>query len=140
VPCGIVGCGAVTPGGRAAGERAYAAAQRPGVDASPAAERQHLKKFEEALELWRACGDRAREALTLSHLARIRANLGDMDQAASISLQALELGRATAEAHAQAIALASLGTVARRRGDLQTALATWRRSHCLRARRIGAPR
>jgi CHAT domain-containing protein len=108
---------------RAAAERAYAAAQRPGVDASPAAERQHLKKFEEALELWRACGDRAREALTLSHLARIRANLGDMDQAASISLQALELGRATAEAHAQAIALASLGTVARRRGDLQTALA-----------------
>ncbi len=74
--------------------------------------------FSQALEIYRATGDRHGEAGTLAELGRARGYAGDLGRAVGTFSQALEIYRATGDRRGAADMLAELGIMRRVSGDL----------------------
>ncbi|MDY6786266.1 MAG: CHAT domain-containing protein [Cyanobacteriota bacterium] len=81
-----------------------------------------IARWQEALQLARAAGDRETEALTLTWLGVAHANLKDLKPAADYYTQVLQLYRETGDRHSQASILMSLGQIKSTWGEYQNAL------------------
>jgi tetratricopeptide (TPR) repeat protein len=71
--------------------------------------RQAITKFEEALPLYRAVGDRRKEAVTLVYIGYIYNALGEKQKALSFFNQSLPLSRATGDKAGEAATLNNIG-------------------------------
>jgi CHAT domain-containing protein/tetratricopeptide (TPR) repeat protein len=76
-----------------------------------------LKKYEEALSLWRAIGDRRSEAMTLNNIGLVYNSLGDNRKAQDFYAQALPLRRATGDRNGEATTLNNIGLTYYSLGD-----------------------
>jgi DNA-binding SARP family transcriptional activator/tetratricopeptide (TPR) repeat protein len=81
-----------------------------------------LGTFSQALEIYRATGDRLGEADTLAELGRAGGLAGDLTGGVSAFSRALEIYRATGDRHGEADMLADLGIMRRVSGDLTGAI------------------
>jgi DNA-binding SARP family transcriptional activator/tetratricopeptide (TPR) repeat protein len=80
-----------------------------------------LERFQQALTIDRATGNRQGEAANLNNIASVYEELGELAEAARHLAVAIPLLRDLGRRHGVAIALANLGTVAHAQGDLETA-------------------
>jgi CHAT domain-containing protein/tetratricopeptide (TPR) repeat protein len=79
-------------------------------------------KFEEALSLWRAVGDKSREAETLGYMARAYFEMGDLKKSLEFYNTALASYRAIDYRAGEAVVLNDLGSVYDDLGDRKKAL------------------
>jgi CHAT domain-containing protein/tetratricopeptide (TPR) repeat protein len=84
--------------------------------------RPALKNYTEALRLWRAAGDREKEAMALNALGRVHDNLGERDKAFDYFSQTLTLRRELKDRAGEAGSLSSLAGIHNSRGERQKAL------------------
>ncbi|WP_199320190.1 tetratricopeptide repeat protein, partial [Leptolyngbya sp. FACHB-261] len=119
-------------GRRAAAQRAFAEGQRLRQQGTAEALRQAIVKYEEALLLWRAVGDRSGEAATLNSIGLVYDSLGDKQQALSYYNQALPLRRAVGDRSGEATTLNNIGLVYDSLGDKQQALSYYNQALPLR--------
>jgi tetratricopeptide (TPR) repeat protein len=80
-----------------------------------------LDRFQQALAIDRATGNRQGEAANLNNIATVYEELGDLDEAARHLAVAIPLLRDLSRRHGEAIALANLGKVRHEQGDLEVA-------------------
>jgi len=130
---------AVTQGSRSAADSQLASAQaqdRSGVAArknfdegealqdqgTAESLRLAVKKYEEALSLWRAIGDRRSEAITLNNIGLVYYSLGDNQKALGFHTKALPLRRAVGDRNGEATTLNNIGLVHYSLGDNRKAL------------------
>ncbi|WP_016952409.1 tetratricopeptide repeat protein [Anabaena sp. PCC 7108] len=84
---------------------------------------QAINKWEEALPLYRAVGDRRGEATTLLGIGSVYSSLGEKQKALAYLNQALALYRAVGDRRGEATALNNIGGVYNTLGEKQKALA-----------------
>jgi len=84
--------------------------------------RQAIGKWEEALPLYRATGDKAAEAITLTGIGRVYDRLGEKQKALEFYNQSLPLSRATGYKVGEAVTLNNIGLVYSALGEKQKAL------------------
>jgi CHAT domain-containing protein/Tfp pilus assembly protein PilF len=108
---------------RFAAEMASAEARQLSTQSTPESLRKAIKKFEEALSLRRALGDRREEAATLNSIGTVYATLGEIQKAYDYYNQALEIRRAVADREGEAESLTRIGQTYYVRGEFQKALA-----------------
>ncbi|MEG5233159.1 tetratricopeptide repeat protein [Microcoleus sp. AT9b-C3] len=96
------------------------------------AKRSAITKFEEALKLFRAVGDRSGEANTLTWLGGIYSELGEQQKALEYYSQSLPLFRATGDRGGEATTLNNIGLVYSDLGEKQKALEYYSQSLPLR--------
>jgi CHAT domain-containing protein/tetratricopeptide (TPR) repeat protein len=84
--------------------------------------RAALEKWEAARQLYRAAGDKGREALTLLSMGRINDDLGEKQQALDYYNQALPLTRVVGDRRTEATTLSNIGAVYDSLGEKQKAL------------------
>ncbi|MBV9210020.1 MAG: tetratricopeptide repeat protein, partial [Acidobacteria bacterium] len=89
---------------------------------------QALKKFEEALPLWRKAGDRRREAYTLRYIGKIYSDLGQKLRALDYYNQTLPLLREVKDTRSEGAMLSSIGLIHDALGEKQTALEFYNRA------------
>jgi CHAT domain-containing protein/tetratricopeptide (TPR) repeat protein len=81
-----------------------------------------MKKYEEALPLWRAIGARREEAVTLNNIGAVYNSLGEWRKALDFLTQALPLLRAVGDRREEATTLTNIGSVYDSLGEKQKAL------------------
>jgi CHAT domain-containing protein/Tfp pilus assembly protein PilF len=81
-----------------------------------------IVKWEEALKLYRAVGNRSQEATTLNYIGRIYEELGEKQKALDYYNQSLPLSRGTSNPSQEAITLNNIGAVYDNWGEKQKAL------------------
>jgi CHAT domain-containing protein/Tfp pilus assembly protein PilF len=81
-----------------------------------------VRKYEEALSLWRAIGDRRSEAITLNNIGLVYYSLGDNQKALGFHTEALPLRRAVGDRNGEATTLNNIGLVHYSLGDNRKAL------------------
>jgi CHAT domain-containing protein/tetratricopeptide (TPR) repeat protein len=81
-----------------------------------------VRKYEEALSLWRAIGDRRSEAITLNNIGLVYYSLGDNQKALGFHTKALPLRRAVGDRNGEATTLNNIGLVHYSLGDNRKAL------------------
>jgi CHAT domain-containing protein/tetratricopeptide (TPR) repeat protein len=81
-----------------------------------------VEKYEEALSLWRAIGDRSSEATTLNNIGLAHYSLGDSRKALEFHTKALPLRRAVGDRNGEATTLNNIGLVYYSLGDSRKAL------------------
>jgi CHAT domain-containing protein/Tfp pilus assembly protein PilF len=86
------------------------------------AKRSAIAKFEEALKLFRAGGDRRGEAATLNKIGRVYSDLGEQQKALEYYSQSLPLFRAVGDRRGEAVTLNNIGGVYSELGEKQKAL------------------
>ncbi|MEG4916436.1 CHAT domain-containing protein [Microcoleus sp. B7-D4] len=86
------------------------------------AKRSAIAKFEQALKLFGAVGDRRGEAATLTNLGTVYAGLGEKQKALEYYSQSLPLFRAVGDRRGEAVTLTSIGSVYSDLGEKQKAL------------------
>jgi CHAT domain-containing protein/Tfp pilus assembly protein PilF len=101
--------------------------------------RKAIAKFEEALKLYRATGDRNMEASTLSKIGRTYDHLGEKQKALEYHSQSLPLFRAVGDRSEEAVTLNNIGLVYFELGEKQKALEYYSQSLLLK-RTIGGDR
>jgi CHAT domain-containing protein/tetratricopeptide (TPR) repeat protein len=113
---------------RVAAERAIEDAER--LDNLRRAEttRQAVAKFEEALALWRAAGDRSREADTLESLSEIWRRLGEYQKSFDALDLALQIRIATGDRNGEASVLNGIGQTWVEIAEYQKALEHYERA------------
>ncbi|MFM6099744.1 MAG: tetratricopeptide repeat protein, partial [Dolichospermum sp.] len=84
--------------------------------------RQAIKKWEEALPLYRVVNDRGREATTLNNIGGVYSALGEKQKALDYYNQALPIYRAVGARRGEATALNNIGFVYDALGEKQKAL------------------
>jgi len=94
--------------------------------------RQAIAKWEEALPLYRATGDKAAEAITLTGIGRVYDRLGEKQKALEFYNQSLPLSRATEDKTQEALTLNNIGAVYSALGEKQKALEFYNQSLPLR--------
>jgi len=107
---------------RVAAERAFEAGEQLRNQATAEARRNAVKKYEEALALYRAVGDRRGEAFALSGLGATLNLLGERRKVVEYYRQALPLVQALGEPLAESRLLLSLGSLCNALGEKQRAL------------------
>ncbi|MFK0732449.1 MAG: tetratricopeptide repeat protein, partial [Gloeotrichia echinulata HAB0833] len=85
-------------------------------------QRQAIKKWEEALKLWRQVDDKKWEAVTLLGIGSVYSDLGEKQQALTYYNQALPLYRAVGNRSGEATILNNIGAVYNDLGEKQQAL------------------
>lgn len=105
-----------------AAEQAVAAGMNLYYQQKAEAKRNAIAKFTEALEHWRAAGDKAQESTTLSLMGNVYNDLGEKQKALDLINQALDLARANGDQAAEGWALEALGTVYENFGDKKRAV------------------
>ncbi|MEG4070939.1 tetratricopeptide repeat protein, partial [Microcoleus sp. Pol11C2] len=86
------------------------------------AKRSAIVKYEEALKLYRAIGDRRMEATTLGSIGNVYSELGEKQKALEYYSQSLPLSRATGDRGTEAMTLTNIGGVYSELGEKQKAL------------------
>jgi tetratricopeptide (TPR) repeat protein len=94
--------------------------------------REAITKFEEALPLYRAVGDRREEAVSLGYIGYIYSALGEKQKALDYFNQSLPLSRATGDKTQEAVTLNNIGKVYDALGEKQKALDYFNQSLPLR--------
>jgi CHAT domain-containing protein len=113
---------------RIAAQQAFSAAERLRAQPTPAALRQALVKYEEALRLWRAVEDGRSAAYALNGLGKTYAVLGETQQALAFHQQALSAFRDVGHSRGEALALGDLGAVHYASGQSEQALVSYRQA------------
>jgi CHAT domain-containing protein/Tfp pilus assembly protein PilF len=113
---------------RIAAERAFAQAQLLYEQGTLESLRGAIKKYEEALSLYRALGDRPRESATLHNTGYLYYLLGEKQKALDHYAQALPLTRAVGDRDSEATVLTNIGNVYASFGDMQKALDYYRQA------------
>jgi len=83
---------------------------------------QALAKFQEALNLYEALGDKRSRAVTLSDIARIRANRGEVDTALLLHQEALAIFAALGDDRSRSATLDEIALIKRLKGEVDAAL------------------
>ncbi|HYV81877.1 MAG TPA: CHAT domain-containing tetratricopeptide repeat protein [Pyrinomonadaceae bacterium] len=91
-----------------AGRAAYAEAERARL-AKPAQRQEAIKKYEEAIELYRAAGERSGEASALTNIGVVYNQLGERQKALEYLNQALSLHRLVGDRREEARTLTYMG-------------------------------
>jgi CHAT domain-containing protein/Tfp pilus assembly protein PilF len=107
---------------RAAAKKAFDEAQLLKKQGDKASLQQAIVKYQEAVKLWQQVGDRGSEAITLSNIGGVYADLGDKQQAFTYYKQALPSLRAVADRRGEATTLNNIGLVYSDLGEKQQAL------------------
>jgi CHAT domain-containing protein/tetratricopeptide (TPR) repeat protein len=94
--------------------------------------RSAIAKFEEALKLFRATGDRRWEAVTLTGIGRVYSDLGEQQKALEYYSQSLPLYREAGDRGGEAVTLNNIGGVYSQLGEKQKALEYYSQSLPLR--------
>lgn len=105
-----------------AARRASAGGESLRIQGTAESFRKSLEKYEEALSLWRAAGNREQEAVTLNQLGDVYWRLSYSQKALEYYGQALPLWQAAGDREAEANTLNSIGTVYSQLGESQKAL------------------
>jgi CHAT domain-containing protein/tetratricopeptide (TPR) repeat protein len=87
-----------------------------------------LEKYNEALPLSRAVGDRRWEAITLNNIGLVYRSLGEAQKALEKYTEALTLRRAVGDRSGEAITLTNIGSVYWSLGEMQKALEKYNES------------
>ncbi|HET9795381.1 MAG TPA: CHAT domain-containing tetratricopeptide repeat protein [Thermoanaerobaculia bacterium] len=103
-------------------ERARSAGDALLAQATEPTSRQALQKYEEAIALWRAIGDRREEAACLDRVTDTLGWLGDFHLALDRARQALALWREVGDRRGESSALDEVGVALLRTGDQRAAL------------------
>jgi len=90
--------------------------------------RQAIAKYEEALKLFRAVGDRRGEAVILNNIGKVYSALGEQQKALEYYNQSLPLTRATGDRRGEAVMLTNIGKVYSALGEQQKALEYYNQS------------
>jgi CHAT domain-containing protein/Tfp pilus assembly protein PilF len=98
-----------------------------------------LEKFNEALPLERAVGDRVVEATTLNNIGQSYYSLGEMQKALEKYNESLSLTRAVGDRRGEAVTLTNIGRVYLSLGETQKALEKYNEALTL-SREVGARR
>ena len=107
---------------RAAAERAFQEGKQLYKQGTAESLQQAIAKYQEALPLYRAVGDKAQEALTLNNIGLVYDDLGETQKALDYYNQSLPLSRAVSDKAREAIILNNIGAVYDALGDKQKAL------------------
>jgi CHAT domain-containing protein/tetratricopeptide (TPR) repeat protein len=107
---------------RAAAERAYAEAEQLFKQGTAESRRQAIKKYEEALRLWRVAGDRSKEASTLHGIGLVYYSLGEKQKTLEYYNQSLALRRSLKQTGGEAGILWAIAGVYSNLGEKQKAL------------------
>jgi tetratricopeptide (TPR) repeat protein len=107
---------------RAAAERAFQEGMQLYEQGTAESLRQAIAKWEEALPLYRATGDKATEAVTLTSIGAVYDSLGEKQKALDYYNQSLSLSRATGDKATEAATLTGIGAVYSALGEKQKAL------------------
>ena len=105
-----------------AAQRAYAQGMQLLVKSTAESLRESVAKFEEALPLWRAIGDREGEANTLNCLSKVYYELGERKNALDLYIRALSLYRVLGDRAGEKVALNDMGVIYNILGEGQKAL------------------
>ncbi len=81
----------------AAAQQTFAEGQRLLAEGTVVSERRAIEKFAETVPLWRAVGDKRREAITLSFIGKVYDLLGEKQNALDYYAQTLALMRAVGD-------------------------------------------
>lgn len=103
-------------------ERAFREAVQLNAQQTAAALSKAVAKYEEALGLWRAAGDRDFEALALNNLAQVHYSLGDRKKALELFSQGLSIMQATGNKLGEATMLSNIAAVYEDLGEKDRAL------------------
>ncbi|NQE32987.1 tetratricopeptide repeat protein [Microcoleus asticus] len=87
-----------------------------------------LVKYEQALNLYRSAGDRAKEAVTISNIGLVYSDLGETQTALGYYNQSLLLSRAVGDRSQEAVTLSNIGLVYSNLGEKQKALEYYNQS------------
>jgi len=107
---------------RVAAQEAFAEAKRLREQGAKLSLESAIKKFEEALTLSKAAGDRNGEANTLTNLSQVSFELSELRKALEYSGQALPLFQASGDRYKEGLVLLDIGVAHRFFGDPQKAL------------------
>ena len=94
---------------RVAADRSYMEGERLRLQATAESLQDAIHKYEEALSLWGALGDRHRQAQTLHSIGLVHGFIGDNNRAAEFYSRALSLSQAIRDLRGQGYALAEMG-------------------------------
>ncbi len=114
--------GAQAEEARTAAQKLFDEGRKLIIDGTSASYRQAIKKFEEALPLWRKAVDRYDEAVTLGVIARAYNDLGESQKALEYFNRTLPLWRELGDRSDEANVLAHLGRIYDALGEKQKAL------------------
>jgi CHAT domain-containing protein/Flp pilus assembly protein TadD len=112
----------VVRGQDAEAQRLFSEGQQLLAQGTVTSQRAAVEKFEAAVPLWRAAGDKRHEAISLSYLGKIYDQLGDGAKALGYYQQTLSLVRAVGDRASEAAALNNIGLIYYSLGDRQKAL------------------
>lgn len=113
---------------RISAERAFEEGERLRTDWIADSHRRAIKKYEEALSLWRACGEGRKEIDSLNEIAETYQQLGEPRQALKYYQDGLRLAQKVNDVRAKIEALNGIGYVHLSLGENQKAL-----TYCSRA-------
>ena len=108
--------------GRLAAQRKYLEGETLRKQGTAESLRLAAQRYEEALSLWRAIGDRLNEGRTLSDIGGVYYSLGENQKALDYYAQALPIRRAAGDRRGEHITLSSIGNVYYSLGENQRAL------------------
>ncbi|MGL5060525.1 MAG: CHAT domain-containing tetratricopeptide repeat protein [Microcoleus sp.] len=100
------------------------------------AKRKTIAKWQEALKLFQAAGNRSQEAIVLNNIGRIYEELGEQQQALEYYNLSLPLTQTVGDRSQEAIVLNNIGSVYYRWGEQEKALKYYRQSLTL-SRAVG---
>lgn len=98
--------------------------------------RKAIKKYEEAVLLWRGVGDLSKEAFTLHSIGAVYSELGEMQNAMAYYHKALPLRRAVGDRGGESVTLIDIGGIYASSGEMLKALDFFNQALTL-ARAIG---
>jgi CHAT domain-containing protein/Flp pilus assembly protein TadD len=112
----------------AAAQQIFAEGQQLLAEGTAVSQRKAIEKFAEASALWRAVGDKRREAIALSFIGKIYDLLGDKEKALNYYTQTLSLVRTVGDRSSEAATLNNLGLIYDSLGEKQKALDYYNRA------------
>jgi CHAT domain-containing protein/Flp pilus assembly protein TadD len=113
---------------RTAAQRAFQEGKQLYRQGTAESLRQAIAKYQEALPLYRAVGDKAREALILNNIGLVYDDLGETQKALDSYNQSLPLARAVSDKATEAVILSNIGAVYDALGERQKALDSYNQS------------
>src|SRR5262249_12774713 len=105
-----------------AAEKAFAEGARLWKEGTTASKRRTIEKYQEALALWRASGNRSREAEAITQIGAAHYGLNDFRKTIEYWEQALSLKRALEDRRDEATLLVNIGVAYTRSEEKERAL------------------
>jgi CHAT domain-containing protein/Tfp pilus assembly protein PilF len=112
----------------AAAQQIFSEGQQLLAEETAVSQRKAIEKFAEASALWRAVGDKRREAIALSFIGKVHDVLGDKEKALDYYTQTLSLVRTVGDRSSEAATLNNIGLIYDSLGEKQKALDYYNRA------------